>query len=275
MESAALFYILPRMSLRYRYEQSWLCCLCLVLSGAERPKTLSRPTARETGRWVFCVLGSIRTEETEEIDMATGSSLNRKLWKPCLVVATLLLVLAFTMASEVVFAGDGAAVPPNSPASPSQPAEGHANGSVSRARAEGGPRAEVPDPLAPLLAELQELKDSVQAQARRLDEHTRELAAERAELEGELDHIAKLESELRTAPGEPVAAAAPTEALAPTPAASSIVLARWPFVSWAASRRGRARSGQHRSGASSLAGERRPATERFGATDEETGPAHV
>ncbi len=146
--------------------------------------------------------------------MATNRSL-----KQHLAVATLLLVaLAWPMGSTAIFAGDGAAV---------SSADGPLGGPVSPA-VESSATATRPDPMAPLLAELQELKDSVQAQAQRLDEHARELQAERAEINGELDRIAKLESELRASPAAPpapgeTASAAPVEAaelLASTPSSS-------------------------------------------------------
>jgi hypothetical protein len=136
--------------------------------------------------------------------MAIGGSLKRHF-----MVAALLLCGVSTMASASLFAGDGAAAP--------------ASDSPSLA-AESGPRAALPDPLAPVLAELQELKDSVQAQAQRLAEHTLELENERKAIEGEMDHIAKLESELRAAPGAlaaPVASAEAAETLIPTPSLSS------------------------------------------------------
>ena len=149
--------------------------------------------------------------------MATNRSLKQHL----AVAALLLVVLTLPIASTALFASDGAAVPPNGPAGSSQPEDGPAGGSASPA-VESRPSAALPDPLAPLLAELQELKDSVQAQAQRLDEHTRELQAERAELKGELDRIAKLESELRAVPAAP---SAPGEAVvvAPVEAAESLM----------------------------------------------------
>ncbi len=140
--------------------------------------------------------------------MAIGGSLKRHF-----MVAALLLCGVSMMASASLFAGDGAAAPPSGPA----------GGSPSLA-VESGARAALPDPLAPLLAELQELKDSVQTQARRLAEHTLELENERKAIEGEMDHIAKLESELRAAPGAlaaPVASAEAAETPIPTPSLSS------------------------------------------------------
>jgi hypothetical protein len=51
-----------------------------------------------------------------------------------------------------------------------------------------------------LVNELQQLKDTVQAQAQRLIEHTQELESERTALHEELDRIAKLESALNLTP---------------------------------------------------------------------------
>jgi len=61
----------------------------------------------------------------------------------------------------------------------------------------------VPATNAALVNELQQLKDTVQAQAERLVEHTQELESERAALHEELDRIAKLETELHVTPDVP------------------------------------------------------------------------
>jgi hypothetical protein len=62
-----------------------------------------------------------------------------------------------------------------------------------------------PGANAALVTELQQLKDTVQAQAQRLVEHTQELESERAALHDELDRIAKLEAALNVTPGAPKA----------------------------------------------------------------------
>lgn len=59
----------------------------------------------------------------------------------------------------------------------------------------------VPVSNAALVNELQQLKDTVQAQAQRLVEHTQELEFERTALRDELDRIAKLETALDVTPG--------------------------------------------------------------------------
>jgi len=56
---------------------------------------------------------------------------------------------------------------------------------------------------AALVDELQQLKNTVQAQAQRLVEHTRELESERTALDEELERIAKLEAALNVTPDAP------------------------------------------------------------------------
>jgi hypothetical protein len=81
-------------------------------------------------------------------------------------------------------------------------------GNVS-APAESQPSAS-PAALAPALAELQQLKEVVQAQSDRIAEETRQLESERESLRDELDRITKLESELHA----PVSADEPKGLLA-------------------------------------------------------------
>ncbi len=72
---------------------------------------------------------------------------------------------------------------------------------------------------AALVNELQQLKDTVQAQAQRLIEHTQELESERTALRDELDRIAKLETALNVTPD--ISKANPARAFATaTPAAA-------------------------------------------------------
>ena len=70
------------------------------------------------------------------------------------------------------------------------------DGSKSAATAASG----APGANAALVNELQQLKDTVQAQAQRLIEHTQELESERTALREELDRIAKLETALHVTP---------------------------------------------------------------------------
>ena len=58
-----------------------------------------------------------------------------------------------------------------------------------------------PTSNAALVDQLQQLKETVQAQAQRLVEHTQELESERSALRDELDRIAKLETALNVTPG--------------------------------------------------------------------------
>lgn len=72
---------------------------------------------------------------------------------------------------------------------------------------------------AALVNQLQQLKETVQAQAQRLVEHTQELESERTALHEELDRIAKLEAALNVTPDAPKGNSAATFATA-SPAAS-------------------------------------------------------
>jgi hypothetical protein len=131
----------------------------------------------------------------------------------------LLMALAWTAsaAPTAVFAGDEGAAQPSGPAAESKAAAdaaGLANASTEPS----------PNPLAPLLAELEHLKDSVQVQAQRFAEHTQELEDERKAIQGEMDLIAKLESELRVVPSAPAESLTPgffsSSAVSPTAPAS-------------------------------------------------------
>ena len=103
--------------------------------------------------------------------------------------AALHLMLAAMTASASLLAGEKPAVSPEDAATDSR-----ATGSQ--------PKANSPTSLAPLLLEVQQLKESVEAQAQRLAQHARDLEAERATLQNELDRIVRLESQLRAAPAE-------------------------------------------------------------------------
>ncbi len=147
--------------------------------------------------------------------MAPGGrgNLNRKRH---FAVAVLLLAGAPTMCPAALFAGDGA----TSSAEVPQPLNGLA------APIETEPRASSPKTLAPLLVELQQLKDSVEAQAQRLDERTQELEDERKAVKGEMERIAKLESELLAGSAASSAPDEAAESLTPGPSSrfSSTVL---------------------------------------------------
>lgn len=104
------------------------------------------------------------------------------------------IVLASTMPSAVASTGEGAAVTPASGSAESRLA------STVSAPAKSQPNASSAMPLAPLLLELQQLKETVEGQSERIAKQTQELESERAALRDELDRIAKLETELHAPP---------------------------------------------------------------------------
>jgi hypothetical protein len=63
------------------------------------------------------------------------------------------------------------------------------------------------DPASPVVSELKDLKDAVEAQTKQFAEHEQELEAERAALREELERIEALESKLGVAPDPPPASA--------------------------------------------------------------------
>jgi len=133
------------------------------------------------------------------------------------IVAVIFVVSAAVMPWLTVSAGEGTA------AAPAASAENRPAGVDPPSRAEGQPGSPAPTPVAPLILELQDLKQTVQAQAQRLAEHTQELESERAALEDELGRIARLESELRSVPRDTASSpgTAPSSALDTTAASSS------------------------------------------------------
>ena len=101
------------------------------------------------------------------------------------------------------------------PATPAHAADSTKEGSNKAATdASGGSASN-----AALVNELQQLKDTVQAQAQRLVEHTQELESERTALHEELERIAKLEGALNVTPDSAKGNPAATFATA-SPAAS-------------------------------------------------------
>ena len=112
------------------------------------------------------------------------------------VLGFLSLFMALVWVPLTLFAGDESAAGVNASAD-SKPAEAYPAASAAASAA-------APASLAPVLAELDELRDSVRIEEQRLDEHTRELEAERAALDGQLDRIARLEFELRAVSAEAV-----------------------------------------------------------------------
>ncbi len=76
------------------------------------------------------------------------------------------------------------------------------------------------DPNSPILLELRELEKTIAAQAKRFDEHSKDLDAERAALQGELARIANLEAALGVTPVTPTAGSSSVAALISGPAAT-------------------------------------------------------
>lgn len=109
-------------------------------------------------------------------------------WKGIAVGFVLILGFAGTAGIALARNGDSpaSAGDPTSASSPAKPdaANGHA----------------AVDPNSPVVLELKELEETVAAQAKQFDEHSKELDAERAALHDELARIANLEATLGVAP---------------------------------------------------------------------------
>lgn len=112
-------------------------------------------------------------------------------WKGIAVGFVLILGFAGTAGIALARNGDSpaSAADPTSASSPAKPdaANGHA----------------AVDPNSSVVLELKELEDTVAAQAKQFDEHSKELDAERAALHDELARIANLEATLGVAPDRP------------------------------------------------------------------------
>jgi Putative porin len=134
-------------------------------------------------------------------------------WKG--IVVGLALSLGFAGAAQVAAARNG-----------DEPASGGGGASTSSpanpATARGNAAA---DPNSPVLLELKELEDTVAAQSKQFDEHSKELDAERSALHDELARIANLEAELGVAPEAPAAADPSTVGASPDSAAASSLAA--------------------------------------------------
>ena len=121
--------------------------------------------------------------------MSRNKNLNR-------LAVALLFVLGSAMTPAVARAGEGAGVAPTT-----DPAESRPTSNVS-APAKSQPNASSATPVAPLLLELQQLKETLEGQSERIAKQTQELESERAALRDELDRIATLETELHATPNE-------------------------------------------------------------------------
>ncbi len=121
--------------------------------------------------------------------MSRNKNLNR-------LAVALLFVLGSAMTPAVARAGEGAGVAPTTDSAESRPTS-----NVS-APAKSQPNASSATPVAPLLLELQQLKETLEGQSERIAKQTQELESERAALRDELERIAKLETELHATPNE-------------------------------------------------------------------------
>src|SRR5271170_7864181 len=133
--------------------------------------------------------------------------------KPGIVALVPFVLLNFLTLASAAFAGGGD--DKTAATATSRAADATKDGSKAAASdASGAPGAN-----AALVNELQQLKDTVQAQAQRLIAHTQELESERTALREELDRIAKLETALNVTPDSSKASPAAAFAMA-TPAAA-------------------------------------------------------
>jgi hypothetical protein len=132
---------------------------------------------------------------------------------PKRMAAEFLIVLAFLIPSAVSRAGDEAASVSANDLAKSRPA-----GNIPELAGKQ-PDAPAATPPAPLLLELQQLKETVEGQSARIAKQTQELESERASIRDELDRIAHMEAELqaRSNKGEVFAASAqPPSPIAPS-----------------------------------------------------------
>ena len=99
-------------------------------------------------------------------------------------------ILAFILPYATARAGEGTTV-----SSAKVPAESRPASDISTPT-ESQPNASSAAPLAPLLLELRQLKETVEGQSERIAKQTQELESERAAILDQLDRIAMLETEL-------------------------------------------------------------------------------
>src|SRR5580704_17232303 len=113
-----------------------------------------------------------------------------------------IFVLCATLAARSARAGGSETSVSDAPSATAS-AKNASSSAGDSSNATPGATAPAPDPVALLM----ELKASVEAQSQKLDEHTRELAEERAALRDELQRISSLESQLHLKPAGIVTAA--------------------------------------------------------------------
>ena len=204
--------------------------------------------------------------------MATGGSLKRHF-----TVAALLLLWGFDDGLGGSFRRRRSGSPAEAGLPPHRPRVARA-AQPSPAPVESGARAAPPDPLgaaAGRTARAEGFRAGSGAAPRRTYAGTRRRAQGRSRVKWTAS--LELESELRAAPagaGQPVGSRLRPCLAGASSDRSFVVLARQPCPP-PLRRPEASRAGQCRSGASSRAGERRPAAERAGAADEEARPAHL
>ena len=89
------------------------------------------------------------------------------------------------------------------------------------AAAKGSATAAAPDPSSPVVVELKELREAVEAQAKQFEEHSQQLDAERAALKDEFARIASLEAKLGVASDADSSASVPSaSAVVSTPSST-------------------------------------------------------
>jgi len=87
--------------------------------------------------------------------------------------------------------------------------------------AKGSATAAAPDPSSPVVVELKELREAVEAQAKQFEEHSQQLDAERAALKDEFARIASLEAKLGVASDADSSASVPSaSAVVSTPSST-------------------------------------------------------
>jgi hypothetical protein len=112
--------------------------------------------------------------------------------------------IAIAVALSLGFAGTATIAHARSGDTPSADSAATSSSSAGNANeaANVSPTAAAPDPSSPVVVELKELKEAVEAQAKQFAEHSQQLDAERTALKDELARIASLEAKLGvTVPG--------------------------------------------------------------------------
>jgi hypothetical protein len=108
----------------------------------------------------------------------------------------------------------------DTPSADTAAASSNSAGSAPEA-AKGSATAAAPDPSSPVVVELKELREAVEAQAKQFEEHSQQLDAERAALKDEFARIASLEAKLGVASDADSSASVPSaSAVVSTPSST-------------------------------------------------------